>query len=138
VRFCRAIGREEFAGMQHDAAQWPDMRASIERAMAARDVVEWLAIFERQDVQAAPVNDFHEAIGDLHFIERGTVMSLPQEDEPAVQIGNPVRLTGTATCVRHLGEVPGASTSTVLEEFGFTSGQIAAFFEAGAIGARYE
>jgi crotonobetainyl-CoA:carnitine CoA-transferase CaiB-like acyl-CoA transferase len=138
VRFCKAIGREEFAGMQHDAAQWCEMRASIERAIAARDLVEWLAIFERQDVQAEPVNDFHEALGNPHLIERGTVMSLPHEDEPVVQIGNPVRLTGTATCVRRLGEIPGASTSTVLEEFGFTSGQIAAFFEAGAIGARSE
>lgn len=137
-RFCRAISREEFADAQHDAAQWHEMRASIERAMAAKELAEWLAIFERQDVQAAPVNDFHEALGDPHFIERGTVMSFPYQDEQVVQIGNPVRLTGTAACVERLGETPGASTSSVLEEFGFSAGEVAAFFEAGAIDVRSE
>jgi crotonobetainyl-CoA:carnitine CoA-transferase CaiB-like acyl-CoA transferase len=133
VRFCQAIDREAFVDSQHDASRWDEMRASIERSIATKDCAEWLALFERQDVQAAPVNDFYEALDDPHLAERGMAVSLPYGDEPVVQIGNPIRFTGEAMSVRRLGEVPGASTSTVLREFGFAPDQIAAFSAAGAI-----
>ncbi|WP_161782944.1 CaiB/BaiF CoA transferase family protein [Paraburkholderia nodosa] len=134
-RFCLAIGRPDFCARQHASAQWHEMRAEIARVMATRDRHEWLAVFEREDVQAAAVNEFHEALDDPHCRARGMAIPIPLGDaNPVVQIGNPVKLSGAAVSVRRCSEAPGASTVPVLENFGFTPEQIAAFAQAGAIG----
>lgn len=134
-RFCRAIGRADFGARQHASAQWPAMRAEIARIMATRDRDEWLALFEREEVQAAAVHEFHEALDDPHCSERGMTIPIALGDaDPVVQIGNPVKLSGAAVSVRRRGEAPGASTEPVLQDFGFTPEQIAAFADAGAIG----
>lgn len=110
-RFCGAIGREDFSGKQHASAEWPDMRATIASIMATRSLDEWLACFETEEVQAAPVKDFDQVLDDL---------------------------SGAAVSLRRVGEAPGTSTVAVLEEFGFTRGQIEVFAQAGAIGNAHE
>ena len=118
--FCTAVGRPDFAPLQHDVSRRPEIRTALEAIFAQRDQAEWLAVLEAAGTQFAPVYEVGEALADPHNIARGMVVASPTASGKTVrQIGQPVRLGGQATHIRNLGRLPGADTEEVLAELGF-------------------
>jgi len=52
-RFCEAIGRPDFAALQHRADQHPMMQAQIAAIMRTRTRDEWAALLEQSDARGA-------------------------------------------------------------------------------------
>jgi len=134
-RFCEAVGRPEFSGLQNDLASRPRIRAELEAIFASRTLAEWLEILERAGTQFAPVYEPHEALEDPHNQARGMVQELAASNgERMRQVGQPVRLGRTPGSIRHPARGPGADAQAVLAELGYAEEEMKEVKASGALG----
>ena len=134
---CDAIGKPEWSrrpdykDFKARLANRAELTTELDAALSTRTTAEWIELFAGK-VPAAPVNDVKSAL-DNPFIAEGT--RVRTADHPS----GPIRLLAPA--VRCPGEelpcapapAMGADTDAVLEEAGFTRGEIAALRKAGAV-----
>lgn len=115
-RFCHAVGVPEYAGLQHDVARRPEIRARLDAIFATRTQADWLALLEQAGTQFAPVHDVAEALDDPHNRARQMVLDLTASDGSVLRhIGPPVKLSATPARVRSLGRVAGADNAALLD-----------------------
>jgi len=133
--FCEAVGRPDFAHLQHDPAARPMIRAALAAIFETRSQAEWLAVLETAGTQFAPVNDIAEALADRHVVARGMAPAVPDGAGGTVrQIGPPVRLTRTPGRIRHLAASPGSDRDQVLRALGHDADAIDTLARRGAFG----
>jgi crotonobetainyl-CoA:carnitine CoA-transferase CaiB-like acyl-CoA transferase len=99
---CEAAGRPElpsdprFALNAGRVAHMKELHAMLNESMAGRPTAHWLAVLERADIPAGPINDIAQAFGDPHVRARGTVVNLSHPTLGKVPtIANPLRMSGT-------------------------------------------
>ena len=79
---CRAVERPEladdprFATNQARREHRDALITILEAVLRTRTAAEWLAIFEREGVPAAPVRDVGEALSDPAVAARGMIVPL--------------------------------------------------------------
>lgn len=102
---------------------------------AARTRSEAIADLERARIPCGPVYELDEAISDPQVKARNLLQEVehPGSSKPVPLTNTAVRLSESATGVRHRAPQLGEHTEEVLKELGFTADEIAAFREAGAI-----
>lgn len=132
-RFCEAIGRPDFAALQHRADQHPMMQTQIAAIMQTRPRDEWAAILAQSDTQAMPVYSMAEAIAHPHHRTRERIveMALPGQ-EPVTQLSLPFGLSETRSVPPRPAGHAGADNQAILSELGFDPAMIAA---SGALDA---
>lgn len=119
-RFCEAIGRPDFAAMQHRVEQHPMMQAQIAAIMRTRPRDEWAALLEQSDTQAMPVYSMVEALAHPHHRARGRIIEVPVPgQEPVTQLSLPFGLSETRSVPPRPAGHAGADNQAILTELGF-------------------
>jgi alpha-methylacyl-CoA racemase len=135
AKLCRALGLEELVPYQYDRPHYPEMIRRFGEVFLTRDRDEWWELFrEDGDIAGVPMNSFADVAQDPHFRERGTIAEVGQVDgEPVRMVGMAPRLSDGEWTVDRLGPVPGEHTEEVLGELGYSSAEIAALRQEGAV-----
>ncbi len=133
-RFCDAVGKPEFAALQHDAAQHPAMQAELAAIFRTRPRDEWAALLAAADTQVMPVYSPAEALDHPHNHARGMVrdVPLPGGGEPVRQLGLPFTFSDTRPVAPVPAGAPGADNAAILAELGFDAAELE---QAGAFSA---
>ena len=113
---------------QNDRSQWPQLRARFAEVFRTKTREQWCSLLEGTDACFAPVLTFNEARAYPHNVERHAFVG----DAPEVAVAPRLsRTPGDPTTPSPA--YPGADTTAVLTEFGFTAGQIDELRSSGAI-----
>jgi alpha-methylacyl-CoA racemase len=113
---------------QYDRRAWPELRAALAAAFAARARDDWAAHFDGSDACVAPVLSLAEAPSHPHLRARGTFVEVGGVVQPAPA----PRFSRTPVATPRPSPEPGADTGAVLAEAGFTPDEIAALRSCGA------
>ncbi len=114
---------------QHDATQWPTMKATIAARVATKTRDEWDAVFEGSDACYAPVLEPAEAMAHPHNVERGTFVNVAGVDQPAPA----PRFSRTPPATPLPPAHPGQHTDEALARWGFSNDRISALRDDEAI-----
>jgi len=114
---------------QMDRDSWPAMRDRLIGVFKTKTRDEWCAIMEGTDVCFAPVLSMAEAPNHPHNKARGTFI----EVDGVIQPGPAPRFSRTKAEVQGPPSDPGQHTDEVLDDWGFTSDDIAQLHDAGAV-----
>lgn len=113
---------------QHDKAQWPAMKDRFAMIFKTRTRDEWCEVFDGAEACFSPVLTIDESGLDPHVSERGTVVTRHGLRQPAPA----PRFSRTPGELDLEPAVPGADTDEVLQDWGFTTTEIAHLRDAGA------
>lgn len=129
-RFCEAVGRPDFAALQHDFAAHSGIEAELKTLFLTRSRDEWFALLSGAETQAMPVYSPEEALAHPHNLARGRVLQVPLEgQEPVRQLSLPFTLSASAPVESRAAGPAGADNAAILGELGF---DLAALEAAGA------
>jgi crotonobetainyl-CoA:carnitine CoA-transferase CaiB-like acyl-CoA transferase len=126
---CRKLGCPEYEEFQYDEARTEEIAAHLSALFESRNRDEWIAELNSPDDCVAPVNLIGEVAGEPHFRDRGVI------DIPDVGVPQPAvlpRLSGTPGEIRLPPYRFGQHTREILQEHGYSDGQIAAMTASGA------
>ncbi len=139
-RLLRTIGRADmiddprFATNTARVANVEATEAPIAAFIAERDFADVMAIFERDEITAAPVYDIDQLIADPHVVERDVILELPDADMGGVMMHNVVpRLSATPGALRLPAPRLGEHTRDILVSLGCDTARIEAMAARGAI-----
>jgi alpha-methylacyl-CoA racemase len=114
------VDKAKFAP-QMDPAQWPVLKEELTRVFKTKTRDEWCAIMEGTDVCFAPVLSIFEAPNHPHNKARGTFVEVDGMMQPAPS----PRFSRTAAKISHSAPAPGANSTEVLANCGFSAAEIA-------------
>lgn len=115
--------------VQLDPARWPALKQRLAALIATRTRDEWCALFDGTDVCFAPVMAMGEAPAHPHNQARGSFVTV----EGVVQPAPAPRYAATPNATPRRPETGEAVTAAVLAEAGYSSAEVAALRDAGAI-----
>ena len=110
--------------------EWPQLRAALAAIFRDKTRDEWCALLEGSDACFAPVLSLAEAPDHPHQRARGTFCEVGGVRQSAAA----PRFDRTPAGTPVPGRDPGADTAPALLDWGFSSEQLRALAEAGAIG----
>ena len=114
---------------QLDKNTWPDMTARLARIFKEKTRAEWTRIMQDTDICFAPVLRMSEAMTHPHNVERGSFVEVGGVKQP----GPAPRFLGTPSQVQGPPARIGEHTRAILEDWGFSGGEIAALHHSGAV-----
>jgi len=130
VAFLEGLGLTgALPGGQYDLAHWPEHRRRFAEAFATRTRDEWADAFAGTDACVTPVLGLREAPVHPHLAARGTFI----EQDGASLPGPAPRFSRTPGAVRGPARRPGADTTAVLTDWGFTADEVRALLTSGAV-----
>jgi crotonobetainyl-CoA:carnitine CoA-transferase CaiB-like acyl-CoA transferase len=139
---CRLIGREEliadprFSGREDRKRRRFELKAELERALAARSGREWSALLNKNGVPAGEVLDVPAVLEHPQVLERGllkTFESVPNIDRPVRVVRSGFRLASGDPEPASPPPALGADTGDLLGELGFSKREIDELAREGAI-----
>jgi alpha-methylacyl-CoA racemase len=114
---------------QNDRDRWPELRAALTWAFAGRPRAEWLRRAEGRDACLAPVLTMGEAAEHPHVQARATIVDRDGVPQPAPA----PRFSATPATLDRPPAAPGEHTDEVLEAWGFSTEEVAALRDGGAV-----
>ena len=132
--WCRGVEREDLIERQFEQPG-TDAHAEVERIFLERTRDEWQAFASEHDCCLEPVLDLDEALDSELVRAREMVVELdqPGADRPVRQIGVPIKLGRTPGGVQGPGPGLGEHTDEVLAAAGYSTEEIEALKESGAV-----
>ena len=141
--FCQAVDQPELADderfvtnyqrLQHAAA----LDALMQQACARFDTAELLRRLAAADVIHGPVLSYAQAVEDPQIQHNGMVQEVEHANVGRLRThGLPIKLHTTPGAVRQAPPALGQHTEEVLQELGYSTAQITALHNAGAITPR--
>ena len=130
-KLAHALGRDDLAAdprftanqgrVQHRA----ELEAILEETIAQREREPLLALLEKADVPATPVNTVDQVMNDPQTIERGIVQRAvhPRLGEIPV-VGTPLKFSRMTPGVRRAAPLRGEHTDEILAECGYSADRI--------------
>ncbi len=136
AEFCQRVGRPELTAHQipRDDADRDATIGELAALFRTRTRAEWMALLADTDACFGPVNTLAEALADPQIQARG-VFARGEASDAAPMLRSVPLLSDTPA--RLLGGAPalGEHTAEALAEVGYTSAEIAALRERGALAA---
>lgn len=139
-RVMELVGRPEFvtepwfATGAGRAAHGDELDEAVGAWIAERDRDEVVARFEAAQAAVAPVYDASDIATDPQYAALGTIVTMPDDDLGEVSMQGPLfRLSDGVPPVRFTGRAPGANTTQVLIELGFSDAEITSMREEGSV-----
>jgi crotonobetainyl-CoA:carnitine CoA-transferase CaiB-like acyl-CoA transferase len=139
-RLFRSIGRDDmildprFRTNSDRVANAAACEAPIAAFIAARDLAENMAVFERAEVTAAPVYDIDQFIADPHVAARAILVDVPDAEIGRMPMHNVIpRLSATPGRLRRGAPALGEHTAEVLAGLGLDRAALAALAADGII-----
>jgi alpha-methylacyl-CoA racemase len=114
---------------QNDQARWPELRAALTWAFAARPRAEWLERAAGRDACLAPVLTMGQASAHPHIRARETIV----EQEGVPQPAPAPRFSATPARLDRPPSVPGQHTDEVLAAWGFSADEVHGLRAAGTV-----
>ena len=114
---------------QMDSGQWPALKAELARVFKTKTRGEWCEIMEGSDVCFAPVLSIFEAPEHPHAKARNSFV----EVDGVVQPAPAPRFDRSQPQVQHGARAPGADTSSILADYGFSQADIDQLVAAGTV-----
>lgn len=114
--------------VQHDAAQWPELKQKLGKVLRTKTRDEWDVLMAGSDACFAPVLTMVEATTYSANTERSVYTDVEGMTHPAPA----PRFSRTPSQIRHGTQVLGADTVSVLEDSGMDASAIQALLETGA------
>jgi formyl-CoA transferase len=106
----------------------------IEAITSTKPRAHWLALLDANDIPCGPINDYAQVFADPQVLAREMVV---ETEHPTLghlrTLGSPIKMSATPPDVSRRAPRLGEHTVDVLAEAGFSSDEIAALREAGAI-----
>jgi alpha-methylacyl-CoA racemase len=132
--WCRGVGREDLVEKQFEPPG-SAAHAEVERIFAGRTRAEWESFAAEHDCCLEPVLGLDEALESELVRAREMVVELdqPGAERPVRQLGVPVKLSRTPGGVHAPGPALGEHTAEVLAALGYSTEEIAALEQAGAV-----
>lgn len=133
-RLCEHIGRPQWTDDHQPApARAAEIFDELGMLFASRPRAQWLAELSAWDIPVAPVNDSSEVMGDPHLVQRLSVVRVDAAGVPLHQIQLPFTVDGARTRVTRATAVEGADSGQILQELGFSAGEVSALRDSGVI-----
>jgi crotonobetainyl-CoA:carnitine CoA-transferase CaiB-like acyl-CoA transferase len=138
--FCETVGRPDlkadprFRTMGDRTKNIDDTYAETAKIMATRTTQEWLGLFAETSVPINRVNTLEDLAHDPHLLETGFWKTVDHPSEGKLRTtAFPVNFSGTPAEVtrRHAPRL-GENTRELLQELGYTAGQIDSMLASGA------
>ena len=114
---------------QMDQTMWPELKTKMAALFSTRTRDAWVEFFAGHDVCFSPVLTMNEARQHPHNVERETFIEVDGAPQPAPA----PRFSRTPGAVTRAPVVPGTDTTDALGEWGFTTEEIAALKDSGAV-----
>jgi crotonobetainyl-CoA:carnitine CoA-transferase CaiB-like acyl-CoA transferase len=136
ANLCRALGREDLVPLHNPDT--PEERQRVIQELSAifltRTKKEWADYLLDKEACTGPVNNLNETFEDPQVRHRQMVVEV---DHPRVgkvkQIGIPIKLSETPGTIRTLGVTLGAHTDEILKGLGYSTRQVTALRQRGAV-----
>src|SRR3954447_23850359 len=133
--FCEGVERPDLIEKQFAAPDSEDGRA-IAAIFRERTRDQWLAFNDEHDAMIEPVLALDEALESQLVRDREMVVEMEQPELGAVRLlGLPVKLSRTPGDATRPAPALGEHSADVLIEAGFSSEEVAALLESGAVAA---
>ena len=139
-RLLRVVGRADMIADPRFATNAERVRNAeaceqpIADFIAARDLVEVMAIFEREQITAAPVYDIDQLLEDRQVIEREIIADLPDDEMGRVPMHAVIpRLATTPGAIRTPAPTLGQHTREILSALGCDDTRLDALAARGVI-----
>jgi crotonobetainyl-CoA:carnitine CoA-transferase CaiB-like acyl-CoA transferase len=131
--FCEGVERSDLIDKQFVAPDSDDGR-TIAAIFRERTRDEWLAFNDEHDAMIEPVLDLDEALDSELVRDREMVVEMDQPELGAVRLlGLPVKLSRTPGDPTRPAPALGEHTTDVLTDAGFSSEDVAALIDSGAV-----
>ncbi len=132
-RLLRVVGRADmitdprFATNTARVAHAEETERPVAAFIAARDLDEVMAIFEREEITAAPIYEIDQLIVDPHVVARDVLVEVPDAELGTVAMHNVVpRLSATPGALRSAAPELGQHTREILAALGCDAARIEA------------
>jgi crotonobetainyl-CoA:carnitine CoA-transferase CaiB-like acyl-CoA transferase len=139
-RFCVALGEPElateprFATNAERISRYDEFVAYVEARLAKEPTATWVERFEKAQIAAGPVYEFHEVFEDPQVKHLGLVVPMEQPGHGTVHaLRFPTLLSGVPAPIRRPAPALGEHTAEVLRELGYHDEEIRRLAEAGTI-----
>jgi crotonobetainyl-CoA:carnitine CoA-transferase CaiB-like acyl-CoA transferase len=140
-RVFRTIGREDmitdprFATNEERVKRLDEVNDIVAAWIADRDFDDVMAIFQEAEITAAPIYNPADIKNDPHVLERGVLVSVPDDEIGEAQMHNiHPYFSETPGTFRSPAPKLGEHTDAVLAESGFDEGEIQQLRSNGVIG----
>jgi crotonobetainyl-CoA:carnitine CoA-transferase CaiB-like acyl-CoA transferase len=111
-----------------------DVDRLVSEVIAGKTREEWVESFEEAGIPAGSINRVSEALSSPQTVAREMVLELEHSAAGTLRtLGLPIEMSATPSSVRHEPPLLGADTDVVLEELGYTAGDIAELRASGFV-----
>ena len=131
---CDVLGVPEYGPLQYDDNHREEILDFCRKAFKKRTADEWVKELRDKDVCWGRIQNLDEVLNDPLFLARDMVSEITDEKgKPVTMLGIPVKLSDTPGSIRSTAVGFGGSTEKILQELGYTKGQITEFIEKGVV-----
>jgi crotonobetainyl-CoA:carnitine CoA-transferase CaiB-like acyl-CoA transferase len=141
-RFCKALNKPEwidhpqYGDVVYRVKHYDKMESLVEQVTAGKSTADWLEIFERHQVAAAPINKVEDFFEDPQFSVLNLLKPLNHSKAGTVQIQTPPwQMSETACDVKLPPPALGEHSIQILQENGFDDAEIEILLKQGLIEA---
>jgi crotonobetainyl-CoA:carnitine CoA-transferase CaiB-like acyl-CoA transferase len=131
--FCRGVAREDL--IEHQFAKpGSDPHRQVAEIFKSKTRDQWRAFNDEHDAMIEPILDLDEALKSELVREREMVISYEQPEFGEIkQLGFPIKLSRTPASVERPAPALGEHTAEVLTDAGYSSEEVRALEESGAV-----
>jgi alpha-methylacyl-CoA racemase len=129
AEFLRVMDLDLDPAQQMDREQWPALKERVAALFKAKPRDEWVEVMRGHEVCFAPVLTMTEARAHQHNVARGTFVEVDGVAQPAPA----PRFDRTPADTPRAPAPSGRDTDAALADWGFTTAEVAALKENGAV-----
>jgi crotonobetainyl-CoA:carnitine CoA-transferase CaiB-like acyl-CoA transferase len=125
ANLCRVLECDDLIPLQTDTHKAKKITKIFQQKFLTRTRDEWFEILSQTDVPVSRVNSLDELADDPQVKHRQMILEIDTPDKGKVhQAGISIKLSDTPGNIRNAGAKPGENTEEILQELGYSPGEI--------------